>query len=92
MAAMIRSVVLATTSVVTGRASRSSSTTGSPAFMVRCLRGKTSGFFEYGGRMSCAPHCPTGMTGHPVASAIRAAPDLPVIGQSSGSRVKVPSG
>ena len=56
------------------------------------LRGNRSGFFEYGASSSCAPQWPTGITGQPVASAIRAAPDLPVIGHRSGSRVMVPSG
>ena len=41
---------------------------------------------------SWAPHCASGMTGAPVASAMRAAPVLPVIGHSPGSRVIVPSG
>jgi len=40
----------------------------------------------------CAPHWATGMTGAPVMSAMRAAPVLPVIGHSPGSRVMVPSG
>ena len=39
-----------------------------------------------------APHCDTGITGTPVSSARRAAPDLKAMGHWSGSRVSVPSG
>ena len=60
--------------------------------MRMCLRGRGFGVFVYGGSSSWAPHWPTGMTGLPVSRAIRAAPDLPVIGHSAGSRVSVPSG
>ena len=84
---MIRSVASLTTLGVRGLASRSSRSTGSPAFIVICLRGNRCGFFAYGARISCAPHWPTGITGQPVSSAIRAAPVLPRIGHRSGSRV-----
>ena len=92
IAAMIRSVAAATTALVCSWAARSLRSTGSPTFMVTVLRGNRSGFFAYGASTSCAPHCPIGMTGQPVSSAIRAAPDLPVIGHVAGSRVIVPSG
>jgi hypothetical protein len=88
---MIRSVAAAT-AVAEVSPDRSARSTGSPTFMVISLRGKRSGFFAYGARTSWAPHCPIGITGAPVASAIRAAPDLPTIGHRSGSRVMVPSG
>ena len=39
--------------------------------------------------MSCAPHCPIGMTGQAVCRAIRAAPDLATIGHSFSSKVTV---
>ena len=43
--------------------------------------------------MICSvPHCATGITGHPVISANRAAPVLATIGQRAGSFVVVPSG
>ena len=89
---MIRSVAELITCCVRGKATRSSSGTGGPASMRMCLRGNGFGVFVYGGSSSCAPHWPTGITGAPVSRAIRAAPDLPVIGHRSGSRVSVPSG
>jgi hypothetical protein len=92
IAAMIRSVACCVTSADDGSTARSERSRGSPTSIRILLRGNRSGFFAYGASSSCAPHCPTGMTGQPVASAIRAAPDLPVIGQPSGSRVIVPSG
>jgi hypothetical protein len=77
---------------VSGFPDRSDSSTGGPAFIRMTLRGNSLGRRAYGARMSCGPHCATGMTGHPVVSAMRAAPVLPTIGHSSGSRVSVPSG
>ena len=56
------------------------------------LRGKSFNFFEYGAKTNCAPQCATGITGAFVASAIRAAPVFPSMGQRSGSLVSVPSG
>ena len=91
IAAMIRSVASCDrpAAVVRGRSARS---TGSPTVIVIVLRGNRSGFFAYGASSSWAPHWATGITGQPVASAIRAAPVLPAIGHRSGSRVMVPSG
>ena len=40
-----------------GWSRRSSRSTGSPTFIVIVLRGNRSGFFAYGARISCAPHC-----------------------------------
>jgi len=85
-------VARCTTSAVRGSARRSSRSTGSPTDITTRVRGRSRGFLEYGGSSSCAPHCPTGRTGDPVSSPIRAAPDLPVIGHICGSRVMVPSG
>jgi hypothetical protein len=65
-------------------AAESSRSTGGPAIRCIVLRGKSRTLFAYGARTSCGPHCATGTTGAPVASAIRAAPVLPTIGQSAG--------
>ena len=92
MSSMIRSVAWRSIAGVSGRPRRSSRSTGGPAFMEIVLRGNSRGRFAYGARMWFAPHCAIGMTGTPEASAMRAAPVLPVIGHRSGSRVMVPSG
>ena len=89
---MIREVASLMACVLRVWPTRSPRSTGSPAFIVTCWGGIRRGFEEYGGRIFCTPQCPTGITGQPVSSAIRAAPVLPVIGQRSGSRVSVPSG
>ena len=52
--------------------------------MVIVERGNRCGRLPYGASTACAPHWPIGITGQPVSSAIRAAPDLPVIGQVAG--------
>ena len=91
-AAMIRAVASLMASMLRVLPTRSSRSTGSPAFIVTCWGGIRRGLEEYGGRIFCTPQWPTGITGQPVSSAIRAAPLLPVIGQSPGSRVRVPSG
>ena len=55
---------------------------------IRCRWRMCGIFLAYGASISCGPHWATGMTGAPVARATRAAPVLPTIGHSCGSRVR----
>lgn len=66
--------------------------TGGPATTVTGMRGRRLNRLVRGSKSFSGPHMTTGTTGAPVASASRAAPVLPFIGHSSGSRVVVPSG
>ncbi len=92
-ASMIRSVAAASTSASTGgRAGRRQVDRRARPRRGRVCGGSSRGTLPYRRQQRCAPHCPIGTTGHPVSSAIRAAPVLPRIGHRSGSRVSVPSG
>lgn len=96
IAVMMSSVASRSTSAVSSCPWYRVRSTGGPAATVTLCRGKRFNLplppRPYGGMISWAPQCATGMTGAPVISATRAAPLLPVIGQTSGSRVRVPSG
>ena len=75
-----------------GRPAKALRSTGSPTTSREVLRGKMWNRFAYRGKTSWAPQWAMGTTGMPLSSAMRAAPVWPFIGQSSGSRVRVPSG
>src|SRR5690606_36327241 len=92
MASMMSLVADFNTSDVRSRPTYADRSTGGPARIVIVLRGSRLTFLAYGASNSWTPHCATGITGAPVARAIRAAPVLPTIGHRPGSRVIVPSG
>ena len=94
IAAINRSVAMRSVSVLTSASTRwlSGVPTGGPATTCIVLRGRSRSLRPYGAITSCAPQIPSGISGAPVASAMRAAPVLPVIGHRSGSLVIVPSG
>src|SRR5262249_28573425 len=92
MSFMIASVAPRRTSALSGWPVKADRSTGGPATICTVVRGNRCGRKLPYGRIRCAPHCATGITGAPVARASLATPVLATIGHRSGSRVAVASG